>query len=457
MEPDNLKIAEYIAKCYLRTNIDKKEALFYMEKAFLTNPNPSPDIIFEYGQALTYHLRFDEAKTYFQQYKNLNKGDYQKKVDLAIKNCDASIELIQKPLNISFTNLGENVNSSFDDYYPFVSKNDSTLYFTSRRKGNLGGSKEFDGLYPSDIYSYLLHNPIAKAKNLGKAINTTGDDQVVGLSNDGRTLFIYFDMIEYYGDLYMAINANGRFSRNFKIDETVNSKYLETSGSLSTDGQSLFFASNRPGGFGGLDLYITRKLPDGTWALPQNLGKTINTTENEDFPQLSADGKTLYFSSTGHPGMGGADIFISDWNEDDNIWSSPINVGYPLNTPEDNMTISFSENDKFAYVSAHRDDSFGNLDIYRVEFHNNMSNKAVFIFTLDGVNTDETTEMVISDEQNEIIGIYHPNKKGKLVAILDVGKYSIEVEQDYEPIITESLIVSKYHTKQNSVFKNLSK
>ena len=182
----------------------------------------------------------------------------------------------------------------------------------------------------------------------------------------------------------------------------------------------------------------------------------INTPENEDFPQLSEDGETLYFSSKGHPGMGGADIFISNWNAELNVWSPPVNIGFPLNTPEDNMTISFSNNEQFAYISAHRDDSYGFQDIYQVEFHNNVKNKSVFVFANHEGTFDSSIEMIVSDERNNIIGIYQPTYKGKFIVILEVGRYNIKVENENDIVYDEYLTVSPYHLKQGTIYKTLS-
>ena len=455
-EPENTQIALLITDCYLNSYVNKKEALKYIEKVYYSKNYSSPDVVYKYALALTYHLKYEDAKSLFIQYKKIGKGNYQDKVEMAIRNCDKALELMEIPLNISFRNLGEKVNTPYPDYYPFVSKNDSVLYFTSRRPGNIGGSREFDGYYPSDIFYYRLHDPNARAKNVGKMLNTTGDDQVVGLSNDGRVLFIYFDIIDYFGDIYMARNNAGKFTRNFKLTETVNSEALETSASMSSDGQVLFFSSSRPGGEGKLDIYSSRKLPDGSWGLPQNLGNVINTPGNEDFPQLSADGKTLYFSSTGHPGMGGADIFMSNWNEELNIWSEPVNIGYPLNTPDDDMTISFSNNEEYAYISAHRDDSYGFQDIYKVTFHNNTNNKVVMVFERGNGVFDDSMEMILYDQKNEIIGIYHPDKKGKFITILRKGKYKVVIEDELGVIYEDQLIVSGYHINKGTVTKTIN-
>lgn len=442
--PNDLEVAHNIAICYLNTSIDKKAALPFIEKVYETSGDKlDSDVIYEYALALTYHLSFKEAKKVFQQYQQKeNNGKYSDVVQRNIINCDEATKLLKSPLNVTFKNLGEKINSEYPDYYPFVSKNDSILYFTSRRRGNLGGSKEFDGYYPSDIYYFILNTTYSKAKNAGKMLNSIGDDQVVGLSNDGRNLFVYFDMIDHYGDIYIAENKSGRFSRNFKLDNTVNSRDLETSASISADGNTLFFTSDRAAGYGGLDIYMSRKLPDGNWGTPQNLGATINTPYDEDFPQLSNDGNTLYFSSTGIPGMGGADIFHSKWHSERNEWSLPINMGYPINTPADNRTISFSINETFAYVSDNRDDSFGDFDIYRVEFHNKKSGKAVYIYSSVNDINDNTVELIVYSDNKEIIGIYQPNSKGKFIVILESGNYMIQIENEDSILYSENITVS---------------
>lgn len=445
-----------LAECYLNTNIDKKQALQYLELAYESQKINSPDLVYKYALSLTYHLKYKAAYDLFLKYQNSRKGSFQKKVEIQIENCLMAMDLLENPLDVSFENLGKKINTRYPDYYPFVSKNDSVMYFTSRRSDNIGGSKEFDGYYPSDIYTYRIDYPLVRAKNIGAKLNTTGDDQVVGLSNDGAVLFIYFDVIDYFGDIYLAFNKNGKLTRNYKLDEAINSAHLETSASMSSDGQTLLFSSNRPGGFGKLDLYISRKLPDGKWGLAQNLGEHINTPFNEDFPQLSADGKTLFFSSDGHPGMGGFDIFKSIWNDEINNWNKPVNLGYPINTPEDNMTISFSNNERYAYVSANRDDSYGFQDIYRIEFNGVSMPKVIVIFERLNQKFDPSSEIIISNSEDEIVGVYRPNNEGKILAILTKGKYKFALEVTGEEKLNESFNVSNESIRNGSLEQIIS-
>ena len=187
---------------------------------------------------------------------------------------------------------------------------------------------------------------------------------------------------------------------------------------------------------------MSRKLPDGNWGTPQNLGEDVNTAFNEDFPQLSNDGNTLYFSSNGLPGMGGNDIFHSIWNPEVNDWSKPVNMGYPINTPGDNMTISFSINETFAYVSDVREGGFGDYDIYRVEFHNRKASKAVFLYTPTKNINDNSLELVVYDAKNEIIGVYQADSKGRFIVILETGEYLLQFENEDGILLSENLNVS---------------
>jgi len=363
-DKENPEYNRYIGLCYLNSNIDKSLAVPFIERA-IANSNTNPDIYFDL--AMAYHVtdKFDKAIEIYNMYKKTNSGSKQKEVGRKIEMCKNGILLSKNSEYVTFENLGSKINSKYPDYYPFVAKDESYIVYTSRR----GGILEFDGFYQSDIYiSENVNNEFGSSKNAGPSVNSDFDDQAVGLSNDANKLFIYLDNIKEYGDIYTSDRDGRRFSKMVKLGENVNSNDFETSASISADGNTLFFTSIRPEGRGGLDLYMSRKLPMGDWGLPQNLGKQINTKYNEDFPTLSEDGQTLYFCSEGHNSMGGYDIFTSQWEPETNSWSKPINIGYPVNNGMDNRTISFSESGKTAYISALRKEGKGDLDIYRVKF-----------------------------------------------------------------------------------------
>ena len=190
------------------------------------------------------------------------------------------------------------------------------------------------GDYYEDVFiSYKEEEGWSKPKNIGPVINSHGHDAAIGLSPDGQTLYLYRSDSVKWGNIF-ACRLNGEIWESpMKLKAPINSKNWEGSCSINADNNILFFVSNRPEGFGGKDIYMIRKLPNGEWAAPKNLGPTINTPEDEDAPFIHVDGQTLYFSSKGHKSMGGYDIFKTTYNEGG--WSTPTNIGYPINTAED--------------------------------------------------------------------------------------------------------------------------
>ncbi|MBL4578381.1 MAG: PD40 domain-containing protein [Flavobacteriales bacterium] len=359
--------AEYnhkLALCFLRTNIDRTLAISYLEKC-LKQPKIDPEVYFDLGMAFQYALKFKNAIESYENYRKSGATKRLDQVDRKIEMCNNGKWLVRNKQTIVFEHLGPTINSKYPDYYPFVAKDESFIVFTSRR----GGVLEFDGFYQSDIYLATYGETAFLKAGRGNAnINSEFDDQTVGLSDNADKLFVYFDNIKEVGDIHVANKEGKRISKMVKLGVNVNSDALETSCSISADGNTLFFTSSRSGGEGGLDIYMSRRLPDETWGLPQNLGSQINSKYNEDFPTLSADGQTLYFCSEGHNSMGGYDIFTSEWEDQSNSWSKPKNIGYPINDAMDNRTISFLEDGKTAYISALREEGMGDLDIYRVLF-----------------------------------------------------------------------------------------
>ena len=294
-----------------------------------------------------------------------------------------------------------------------------------------GGYKYFDGFYASDILvsEKDTSGNFAKARKGGSRLNSEHDDQCVGLSDDGHTMFVY-NNVNKDGNIYKSYRKTKSFGATEKLSSNINTKSLESAASISHDESTLFFSSTKDGGYGGLDLYMTRKLPDGTWALPQNLGPDINTEFNEDFPTHSADDQTLYFCSEGHRNMGGFDIFSANWNVESNKWSVPKNIGYPINTPDNEHVISFTEDGHHAYISAVKKGGLGDLDIYRIILHDNLPQAVVKLTILDEGGENYTDAFVsLFDEYDDIVGEYNTNT-GIYILIIPVGKFYLRIEAD---------------------------
>ncbi|MEK6616687.1 MAG: hypothetical protein AABZ32_11370, partial [Bacteroidota bacterium] len=437
-EPSNEKYNYRIGVCYINTDIDKAKAQTYFEKIQLTTSET--DAKYFLGRAYQYGYKFDEALKIFTTYKKEGKGSSEnlKDVELQVQYCINAKELMKYPLSITFENLGKNVNSEYPDYFPFVPTDESFLIFNSKRPES-GGFQYPDGSWSANIFSAKVKDgQYAKAKPLGRVINSSyGDEEAVGLSSSGDYLLVYFDNLEGSGDIYIS---KADKSHNFKepsvLDEKINSmKGQEIAASITADGNTIYFASTRPGGLGGSDIYVCRRLPNKEWGPAQNLGEGVNTSYNEDFPNISADGKTLYFSSMGHTSMGGYDIFYAQWDEKENKFSGAQNIGYPLNSPEDDMNFRASASGKYGYISARKKDGLGDLDIYRVDFLNIDHEYTVIIGKVVSADPAKPVDsvnvfiLVTDTKTGDEVGSYMPNpNSGRYVIILPPGKFTITTE-----------------------------
>ncbi len=408
------------------------------------------------GQTYQHLNRFDEAIKAYEEYKKMTSKKNAELVSHYIETCQNGKELVKYPIELSFENLGKTVNSPYADYLPFITADESTLMFTSRRKETTGRQAEEDGLYPSDILvTSVVNNAWQKPKSIGSKINTPLDEEIVGLSPDGNIVTIYIDRIDSLGNIYIAEKEKNLFKKMVVPSEEINAGFESAgSASISKDGYVLFFASERPGGSGGRDIYMSKRLPNGLWGVPRSLGNVINTPYHEDFPQLSPDGKTLYFSSQGHSSMGGFDVFKSIWDEFDNVWSTPVNIGYPLNTSEDNYNISFTRDNRIAYVTALRPEGLGDWDIYRVKFKNADPKYSIVVGTISVTDTTQKlleAEIVAVNAQNGEELFYKANSHtGHYVMALLPGKYNLTIKCNNYPPKTEVLTIFELGTKEST-------
>lgn len=460
LDRENPKYNYQLGICYLNTNVDKTLALTYFEKAHKTGKAPG-DILYQLGQAYAYSYNFDKAIENLEEYLKKASGKEKEKTQKLIDNCKTAKEMMLKPINITFENAGDAFNTEYPDYYPFVSGDETFIAFNSRRK-TTKAKLEFDGYYNCDIYtSFYNGENYAAAKDVGTKINSMYDDQVVGMSPEGDYVFIFSQAQETYGALYLVKREGNTLGKKEQFITAVNNeKSIETSGYLSPDGQTIVFASNRAGGQGGFDLWMVRKLPTGKWAIPQNLGPDVNTPADEDFPSFSFEGTTLYFSSNGHAGCGGFDLFKIDWNPIDNTYSNLQNMGYPLNTPYDERTISFTQDNVHAYVSALRKGGKGDLDIYRITYSDVEASPAIYSIKLPSGDNEQPfiTEatIMIQAENGDAVGEYRPNRKtGKFTIALMPGSYNVQVRAEGYKIKTEKIKVTEFSVRAGIIDKQI--
>lgn len=448
-----------LGMCYLNTNIDKSLAISYFE--WITKQVKfDNEVWFQLGKAYHYGNRFQEAIKAFNKFKEKASNDDIVKADKEIEECTNGEELVKYPLKVTFQNLGKEVNTAFPDYYPLVNSDESLLIFTTRRQGPTSQQVEMDGYYSSDIYiSHAVNGVWSKAQTIGSQINSQFDEEAVGLNPSASELTLYVDNIKEYGKIYYSERKGNTFQKPILYNtQTINSDF-QSSGSISPDGNTLLFASKRSGGYGETDLYMSKKLPNGQWALPQNLGPNINTPYKEDFPWLDVDGVTLYFSSQGHTSMGDFDLFKSQWlNTDSNSWSAPQNLGYPVNTTSDDRCISFTTDHNVAYVSRVRPEGYGDMDIYRIVF-NDMQRYAVVrgrLITSDSTKPIDALITVTNAKTSDQFQFKPIPRNGRYIMALPPGIYRVKVECNGYTTLTDNIIIYDLSSFQPETIKNYS-
>ena len=401
---------------------------------------------------MAYHFgyQFDKAINTYQKFIETGKGNILNRDNAPkqIEYCENAKEIMKFPINVSFENLGKNINTKFADYFPFIPVNESFILFNSKR--NTNATEQIDGSYASNVYlSEVKDGKYQKSQPVSKINTPEGSEEIVGLKSNGEKAIIYVNDFTDFGDLYECNLNNLNFDPLIKLDKNINTKNSEIAACISNDETKLFFASDKPNGYGGIDIYLCQKLPNGKWSSPQNLGPTINTKHDEDFPNISPDGKILYFSSKGHTSMGGYDIFSASWDDSKKKFQGIQNLGYPINTPEDNMNFRISESGKYGYISAIRNEGYGDLDIYRVQFKSIEPRYTVIKGVVSDANGNADLEdvfiQITDQETDEIYGDYAPNEISmRYVIILPPGIYNMYISAlDHEEVFEELEIYDK--------------
>lgn len=383
-----------------------------------------------YQLALLRHRqqRFDEEVALLNEYKKgKERTADDKEVERRIAMANSARALTAAPVGVRIRNMGNLINSPAHDYCPIVTADGNTMYFTSRREGTTGGFRDPAGQPFEDIYMARRIDEVwSNATNVGAPLNTYVQDATVGLSPDGNEMIIYRtsqDLVS--GDLLLTKKQDGLWQTPERMTERINSDAHEPSATISPDGSEIYFTSDREGGYGGRDLYRIRRLPNGEWSQPLNLGPMVNTPYDEDAPFMHSDGTTLFFSSNGHNTMGGYDIFKATLVDPDmNVWGKPENMGYPLNTVNDDIYFCLSEDGQTGYFSSERPGGLGGQDIYQVVFPDSQLDYLL----VRGVVTDASEEplkariTLTDDAGEEVVGIYNSNERtGRYVMVVAPG------------------------------------
>lgn len=325
------------------------------------------------GKAYTAEMAYDSAESVWRRFVVAAVGHMPRSLQdegaLLLEQSKNAATLMKQPVPFSPKNLGPAVNSPYEEYLPSLTADGRRLFFTSRRPKPDQPPNPLTG--PDEDLYWSEKDPATgawtPAKRMPAPISSPQNEGAAFFSADGQWAFITMcDRPGGYGscDLYFSQLKGYTWSEPQNLGPEVNSPYWESHPSLTHDRKRLYFASGRPGGLGGSDIWYT-EWKDGRWQKPVNLGPPINTPGDEYSPMIAADGRTLYFSSNYHPGMGGQDLFVSFLT--DTGWSQPKNLGYPLNTPEDEQTLCVDARGRIAYIALRRPDGLGKEDIYEFE------------------------------------------------------------------------------------------
>ncbi len=391
-------------------SIGKDLAVKYFLRIYRQNPNYRFDLEYWVGKAYQYGLKFDKAIDFYTRYrtKAKSKAGYAGKdkveiseVDRRIQECNNGKEFIADPKPYNITNMGSAINSEFEDYGPVLDANEDLIVFTTRRQdGNTNENVADDNKYYEDIFvSEKSGGSWKSARNIGPPINTGYYDSNLTLSADGKFLFLYKD--DGAGDIYVSERGDdGKWGTPTPLPGQINSSYRESSVSISTDEKTLYFASDRPGGYGGSDIYVCTKDSKGEWNRVKNLGPKINTELDEDGPFISFDSKNLYFSSEAHKGMGGFDIFrVELVDAEKNEWGDPENIGYPINSPDDDVFYTTSKDGLRSYYSSVREGGYGYTDIYVItDLEKEKASKQPVVVAKEPIKEEPKKEEPIKEE-----------------------------------------------------------
>ena len=450
---------------------NSKETLKFLSDAYRLDPDVEFDLPYWLGWCHHLSTNWDDAIKYYTVYLNKLTAKGKNAIEIAdvqkkITECNNGKKYSATPERVFVDNLGPTINSQYPEYSPSITADEETIIYTARRDNSTGGQRDQDAGYYEDLYiSNKVNGKWQMAKLLSKNVNTIGHDASAGLSPDGSKLFVYRHSGKDGGDLYETTLFGTDWEEPIHMNRNINTKFHESSVSLSFDGHRMYFVSDKSGGFGDRDIYYSEMDIKGEWGVTKNLGVDINTKYGEEGVFMHPDGKTMYFSSQGHDNMGGYDIFKSELVN--GKWGKPINLGYPINGPDDDVFFVVSGSGNRAYFSSSKQGGYGDKDIYKITFlgpekqpllstedqliamiANPISNlkteaaleiKTAKLTILKGIITDakngkelEAAIDLIDNDKNEVLATFKSNSAtGKYLVTLPSGKnYGIAVKKD---------------------------
>ena len=357
---------------------DKKQvqnAIDEYIKAIGLNPTFNLNNFYNLAQLEFSVGKYAAAKNDFERFlkKQFINPDTRDIAEQQLDNCYFAIEAMKHPVPFEPKNMGSAINSELDEYFPAVTTDAQTFLYTRNNR------TETIPLQEDFLISKKVNGIWQPAKLIGYEINTYRNEGAPSLSSDGQILFFVacIEIDGSYGanrqglgscDIFYTQKVGADWSRPYNIGRPINSEFYETQPSFSADGKTLYFVSKRPGGYGLADIYVSTLQENGSWGKPRNLGNKINTKQTEESVFIHPDGKTLYFGSAGHTGMGGLDLYVSRMDEN-GVWGEPVNLGYPINTSANENSLMVGASGDIGYFASSRPGGYGGLDLYQFDLY----------------------------------------------------------------------------------------
>jgi hypothetical protein len=474
-DADNSNLNYKLGYAYFHSYNQRSKALPYLERASMlrggsgshggfntTGYDPfdprerNSPVEVDYYLAKAYHLNneFNKADQFYRKFMDQADPKHELR-PMAVRGLEQTAnarDLQASPVRYQISNVGPVINNEYPDFSPVLSVDGNALFYTSRRvrpdSSNANVLDLIAGIPHENIYvSYKDREGNWQAPELLN-INPKGPGHLasVNVSADGQTLFLYKDD-SGDGNIYESVLVGELWSDPVLMGSDINTKAWETHGAITADGNTFYFISDRTGGYGGRDIYRVVRLPDGSWSKAQNLGNMINTKYDEEGVFIHPNGRTLYFGSVGHNSMGGFDIFTSEL-QDDGTWSYPKNVGYPLNTVDDNVFFITTADGRRGYFSSDQFGGYGEKDIYFVDLPSEMESEGLtvlkgFIVPPPGESLPPSTILYVTDKTTGEVKSYKPRQRdGVYVAILPpCREYNLDYRVNDITVHSEDIFV----------------
>ena len=395
------------------------------------------------------YLEAKRAFNHFLTFKN-QKLEKIKSSKKEIKNCEFSINAIANPKPFDFKNMGNAINSEWEEYLPSISADGRLFVFTRR--------SPYKNIISEDFYeSEFINGKWTKCQNMGSSVNTIGNEGAQCLAASGNLLFFTAcDRDDGLGrcDIYYSIMRNGQWSDARNLGPNINSKHWESQPTISPDGRELYFVSNRPGGYGDMDIWKSVLSEKGTFSTPVNLGSTINTPYDEMSPFIHTDNQSLYFASNGHPGLGDFDLFLSRRDYPVASWQNPINLGYPINTLGVENSLIVASDGKTAYFASDKS-GYGQEDIFWFHLPQEMQSQQVAYLNTKVYDAETKTPMKSSVEIIDLatgkvmISSFTYTKTGEFFTCLPANtNYAVNVSKDGYLFHSENFVLNEQSALQ---------